>query len=67
MSLSRSRDSSLRIEEYFSIKHMIAKLLPGGGLAGVKEPVGLLPVDKVAHRELLAPGHLYARSLAGKR
>ena len=66
MSLSRSRDSSLRIEEYFSITQ-IAKLLPGGGLAGVKEPVGLLPVDKVAHRELPAPGHLDARSLAGKR
>ena len=65
MSLSRSRDSSLRIEEHYSITHV--KLLPGGALGGVEEPVGLLPVEKVAHRELLAPGHLDARTLSGKR
>ena len=38
-------------------------LLPGGGLAGVEEPVGLLPVDEVSHRERLASGHLNAKGI----
>ena len=45
-------------------------LLPGGALAGVEEPVGLLPVDEVTHRELLAPSHLNPRgigSFSGRR
>ena len=45
-------------------------LLPGGGLARVEEPVGLLPVDEVTHRELLAPSHLNPRgigSFSGRR
>ena len=38
-------------------------LLPGGGLARVEEPVGLLPVDEVSHRERLASGHLNAKGI----